>query len=124
MRLARQPGIDHHAHAGQGDAGFGDVGGQHHAPAAIVRGLQHAGLRFHRQVAVQGEHVDAGGCRHVCKRAFGLPDLADAGQEDQHVAGMCRQRVLECASQLRRQRLVAPRRKMGDIDRESCARCC
>ena len=62
-RFAREAGIDHHAHAGQGDAGLGDIGGEHDAAAAIGGGLQHARLLLDRQVAVEGEDLDGAACR-------------------------------------------------------------
>src|SRR3546814_4445916 len=58
-RLARQAAVDHHAHAGQGDAGFGDVGGEDDAAAALGVGLQDQGLLVDRQVTVQRQDGDA-----------------------------------------------------------------
>src|SRR5690606_17071615 len=56
-RLARQAAVDHHAHAGQGDAGFGDVGGEDDAAPAVGGRLQHAGLLVDGEVAVELEDV-------------------------------------------------------------------
>ena len=55
-RLARQPAVDHHAHAGQRHRRLGHVGRQYHAAATLGIGLQGFGLFFHRQFAVQGQH--------------------------------------------------------------------
>src|SRR3546814_19041994 len=60
-RLAGQAAVDHHAHAGEGDAGFGDVGGGDDAAAALGGGLQEQGLRVARQETVKrqaGERAD------------------------------------------------------------------
>ena len=35
-RFARESAVDHHAHAGQGHAGFGDIGGEHDAAMAVA----------------------------------------------------------------------------------------
>ena len=57
-RLACEPAVDHHAHARQGDRRFRDIGRQHHAATAIGGGLQHAGLLFDGELAVEGEDFD------------------------------------------------------------------
>ena len=89
-RLAREARVDHHAHAGQGHAGLGDVGRQHHAAAAVGIGLQHARLLLDRQLAVQGQHVDAAHLVAGRQRRLDARDLALAGQEHQHVARVLR----------------------------------
>ncbi|MNV10932.1 hypothetical protein D3C71_1014760 [compost metagenome] len=115
-RLARQPGIDHHAHAGQGHRGFGHVGGQHHPALAIRIRLQHPRLLLHRQFAMQRQHLHAG--RHgLRQRGLGARDLALAGQEHQHVAGMVGQGLLHRAPCLRFQRFLAPCREVADRHR-------
>ena len=93
-RLARQAAVDHHAHAGQGDRGFGDIGRQHHPATAIGRWLQHPRLLLHRQFAVQGQHLGIGRQRGRFQRRLHPRDLALAGQEHQHIARMPGQRLL------------------------------
>ena len=124
-RLARQAAVDHHAHAGQGHAGFGDVGRQHDAAAAVGIGLQHARLLLDRQLAVQRQHVDVGASTSpAASAASHARDLALAGQEHQHVAGMLRQRLLDRAPRLRLELLVAPRGEVRDRHRIAAARRC
>ncbi|MNZ75235.1 hypothetical protein D3C78_937090 [compost metagenome] len=48
-----QPGIDHHAHAIDGQAGFGDVGGQHHFALARRCRIDGCPLRGEVQFTVQ-----------------------------------------------------------------------
>ena len=57
-RLTRETTVDDHAHAGQGDAGLGDIGRQHHAPLPVGMRREHAGLLLDGQFAVQLQDVD------------------------------------------------------------------
>ena len=93
-RLARQAAVDHHAHAGQGDRGFGDIGRQHDPATPIGRGLQHPRLLLHRQFAVQGQHLGIVRKYGRFQRRLHPRDLALAGQEHQHIARMPGQRLL------------------------------
>lgn len=118
MRLACQPAVDDHAHAGQGHRGLGHVGRQHHAAAAGRVGLQHLALRFDCQLAMQRQHLHRR-VQHVLQRAVHACDLALAGQEHQHIARMGGQGVFHRASGLRFQRFVAARGKVRDLHRET-----
>ncbi len=127
-RLAREPGVDHHAHAGERHAGFGDVGGEHDAAAAVRIRLQHAALLFDGELAVQGEHVDAreraGGVAAAGsgpQQRFHARDLALPGQEHQHVARMLCQHLLHRASRLVFQRFVAACGKVRDRHGEAAS---
>ncbi len=118
VRLARQPAVDHHAHAGQGDRRFGHIGGQHNASAALRVGLQYLALRLHRQLAVQRQHLHRR-VQHILQCAVHARDFAVCGQKHQHVAGMCGQGVLHRAPRLRLQRFVAARGEMRNLHRET-----
>ncbi|MNN19072.1 hypothetical protein D3C81_1323010 [compost metagenome] len=52
-RHPRQPGIDHHAHAVDGQTGLGDVGGQHHFALARRCRIDRGPLRGEVQFTVQ-----------------------------------------------------------------------
>ena len=86
-RLTRQATVDDHAHAGQGDTGFGHVGGQHHAAAALRIGLQGFGLFLDGKFAVQRQHDDIP-CRNLLQHGFHTHDLPLPRQEHQHVTRM------------------------------------
>ncbi len=84
---ARGAGVDHVADAGDGERGFGDVGGQDdaaavHAPAG--GGLEDAVLFGGGQPGVQREDVEV---FPAFEGVGGVADLALAGQEDEDVAG-------------------------------------
>ena len=86
-----QTGIDHHAHAGDGERRLGDVGAQHHTTSAGGRRGERQILVGQRQCTGQRVHVDRG--RHpVAQQTLNPADLADAGQEHQHVALFVAQR--------------------------------
>ena len=96
-RFAREAAVDHHAHAGQRDAGFGHVRRQHHAALAVRVGVQRGGLRLHRQLAVQRQQAHVGGDDRL-QHAHRLGDLALARYEHQQVAGMLGQRMFHAAA--------------------------
>ncbi len=81
-------------------------------------GLQYLALRLHRQLAMQRQHLHRR-IQYILQCAMHPRDLALAGQKHQHIAGMCRQRVLHRAARLRLQRFVAARRKVRDLHRET-----
>ncbi|MNJ50752.1 hypothetical protein D3C77_460390 [compost metagenome] len=53
-RHPRQPGINHHPHAVDGQAGFGDVGGQHHLALTYGWSIDGCTLGVEVQLTVQG----------------------------------------------------------------------
>ncbi len=97
-RFARQPRIDHHAHAGQRDRGLGHIGRQHDAASALAGGLQNRVLRFDGKFAVQHEQfgIQPGGFQ----RTQGFADFALARQEDQDIARMRGERGFDRAAQM------------------------
>ncbi len=83
-----QTGVDHHPHAIDGQAGFSDVGGQHHFALAEWRGVDGGALGGEVQFAVQWTE------QHIATLAQGLgqllmdpADLGLPGQEHQDAAG-------------------------------------
>ncbi len=80
----RQAGVDHVADARHGERGFGDVGRQHHAPAA--GGREHSRLLLRRLAREQRQDLGARQVVRLAQRLGRLADLAFAGQEHQHVA--------------------------------------
>ena len=113
-RLARQPAVDHHAHARQRHRGLGDIGRQHDAPAAVRIRRQRQRLLLQRQLAMQRQqaHIAGGHRGQRGQRAQGIADFALAGQEHQQVAGLLRQCMLDATTQLRQQAFVASRREV------------
>ena len=79
--------IDHDAHAGHGQRGFGDRGGQHDSPS--LGRTQGAVLLGQREIAVQWQHQRA----TAIQRGFGAADFAHAGQEGQDIALVLGQRL-------------------------------
>ena len=53
-RQPRQPGVDHYTHAVDGQAGLGNIGGQHHLALALGRRLDGSPLGRQIQFAMQG----------------------------------------------------------------------
>jgi hypothetical protein len=72
--------IDHDPHAGDGQRGFGDGGGQHDAPP--FRGTQRQILSDRRQIAMQRQHESA----HTFERRLRPADFSHARQEGEHIA--------------------------------------
>jgi len=85
-----QARIHHHANAGDGEAGLGQVRGQHQASSAVTGPAQDPVLLRHGQGAMQGQDLDAlvAQAREPFPDAF---DLRGAGQEDEQVALMAGQ---------------------------------
>ena len=93
-RYPRQPGIHHHAHAVDGQAGLGNIGGQHHLAPAGRRRLDGRALRGEVQLAMQRteQHIRAPG--QTALQLLGHPaDLCLAGKKDQQAAGLVAQRL-------------------------------
>ena len=81
-----QPGIDYHAHAFDGQAGFGDVGSQHHLALARRRGSQRGVLLFQGQIAVQRQNPRGRRQRAFFQQALRAVDFSLPWQEHQHIA--------------------------------------
>ena len=78
-----QTGVDHHRHSVDGQAGFGDIGGQH--DLAPRSGQNRPLLVGKREVAIEGTDIDAH--RQIGKRFDAAADIARAGKENQQIAG-------------------------------------
>jgi len=87
-RYPRQPGVDHHPHAVDGQAGLGDVGGQHHFALTRRRRINRRPLRGEVELTVQWAEQDL---RVIAQRIGQLlmhaTDLGLPRQEHQHTAG-------------------------------------
>src|SRR5258706_377197 len=88
---ARETRVHHVADPGHGERGLRDVGREHDAPAAVR--LEYALLLLGREPREQGQDL---GVRRVVlsQRLRGLPDLALARQEHEHVALTLARQVL------------------------------
>ena len=83
---SRQPGIDHHPHALDGETGLRDAGGEHHlAPARRRRGDSRILLPSGKG-AVERANIDRGRSHRLGQPFGGAPDLGLTGQEHQHIA--------------------------------------
>ena len=116
-RLACQAGIDHHAHAGQGDRGFGDIGREHDAALFQRVRREHRRLLFERKFAVQRQQHSVPHRRYIAQGALRLSDLALAREEHEDVAFVLRECRFDRAAELRYRRLGAARREMREGDR-------
>lgn len=80
--FAGEAGVDDDAYAGDGEAGFGDGGGEHDAAPGAVAAAEHGVLDGGGCLAVELEDVGAG----VAEHPGDAGDLAGAGEEAQDVA--------------------------------------
>ena len=84
-RAPRESCVDDHGHAGDGHAGLGDVGRQHHAPHASHALVERRILLLSTQIAVQRQQLQAQ-TGQVSELRLHAPDLARARQEHQQIA--------------------------------------
>ena len=90
-RATRESRVDDHAHARDGETGFGDVGREHHFARTGGRGGERGILLLAREISEQRHDLNACGQLRGGKRGVHAPDLARAGQERQHVAALLAQ---------------------------------
>ena len=83
-RTPHQSGVDHHAHAGNGEARLGDVGREHQLAHAAGSRRERRILRLGAELAVEGHHGRAFGACALEKRLH-TADLTRAGQEHEHI---------------------------------------
>ncbi len=93
-RHTRQPGVDHHPHALDGQAGLGDVGGQYHLAHTCRRRLDSRALVCQIQLAVQRAEQDiAAPFQRFGQRLVDPADLGLTRQEHQQAARLFVQRL-------------------------------
>ncbi|VVN31012.1 hypothetical protein PS623_04776 [Pseudomonas fluorescens] len=93
-RHPRQAGVDHHPHAIDGQAGFGNVGRQHHLALAAGRRLDGSTLGVQVKLAVQRAEDDVGALADGFLQALmDSADLGLAGQKHQQAAALIGQRL-------------------------------
>ncbi len=90
--LTCQSGVHHHADALDRERGLGDVGCEHDATAPGRRGCQRLVLLFECQRTREWEDVDVRRCR-TGEQPLRPVDLADAGQEHEHVTVLLAERT-------------------------------
>ena len=94
-RHPRQAGIHHHAHAVDGQAGLGDIGGQHHLARTRRRRLDGGALGGQIELAMQRAEQNVVAPRQRLAQLLGdAADLGLPGQEHQQAAGLVGQRLL------------------------------
>ncbi|AFC31785.1 hypothetical protein PM3016_5057 [Paenibacillus mucilaginosus 3016] len=111
---AHQPAVDHDADALDREARLGDRRGEHDLACARRAGRQRRILRLLRQHPVERRHLDAGAETALRKQPGRPADLPGAGQEDEQIAFLLRERLYDHAG---RRRLDAPVRRTGQIAR-------
>lgn len=122
-RHPRQPGIDHHAHAVDGQAGLGDVGRQHHFALARRSRFDGRALRRQVQLTVQRTEQDLRALAHGIGQLLMHPaDLGLPRQEHQDAAAFIVQRFNNGLHQPRLDELARLERPPpAHIDREHAA---
>ena len=94
-RAAYEARIDDHAHARDGEAGLGNVGGEHDL-ALPGRGRRERGvLGLAGELAKERPHLHRRGGLLARKRGLHAPYLARPGQKHQHIAGLLAQRAAD-----------------------------
>ena len=91
FRQARQAAVDDDTHPVDGDGGLGDGRCQHHLAAAGGRRADRGVLRFRVELSIERDEVRIGGQPPLQALGSAL-DLALAGQEGEHGAGLVAQR--------------------------------
>ncbi len=100
-QAAGEPAVDDRRHPLDGHRGLGDVRRQHHLPAA--ERAQGGVLPLGREVAVERHDGEAAALGERGEGGRGALDLADAGKEDQDVAGVS-ERLLDGVAHRRGER--------------------
>ncbi len=92
LRGALQRAVHHQSDAFDGEAGFGDIGGEHHFAAAGWRGQDCAALRRQRQRAIERRQINV--VRHArLQLALHSLNLRHAGQKQQQRAALFAQQL-------------------------------
>ncbi|GBH13045.1 Nicotinic acid phosphoribosyltransferase [Pseudomonas syringae pv. actinidiae] len=93
-RHSRQPGINHHTHAVDGQAGFRDIGRQHHLARALGRRFDGCTLRTEVQFAMQRAQQNVGALAQSFRQLLVDPtNLGLPRKKDQQAAGLAAQRI-------------------------------
>ncbi len=116
-RHTRLAAVHHRGDAGQGQAGLGQVGGQHHTACARRGGRQRGVLLGQAELAMQRQQLQRLRVLDSLQRALRLRDLAAPCQEHQYVARRLRQRLLHGTAYLQRDRRAGRRRQVRDAHR-------
>ncbi|MNE52007.1 hypothetical protein D3C80_1466630 [compost metagenome] len=91
-RHSRQACVHHHAHAVDGQAGFRDVGGQHHLAHTAGRGVDGRALRVQVEFAMQRAQQDTRAVSQCFLKVLMHPaNLRLARQKHQYAAWLLRQ---------------------------------
>ena len=122
---ALEAGIDHDAHAVDGEAGLGDVGRDDHLAAAVRVGSQRRVLRLGCQVAVQRQQRVTPGRQLRLEHRDHATDLAGAREEREQVARVRLERLPDAAGHQawqRHRRRTGRRRRVQGLDRMGASR--
>ncbi len=112
---AGKPAVDHHAHPFDGQARFGDVGGQDDLP--LPAGQDRLFLFGKREIAIQGVNGDPGS-GFLQKQFMAGTDLSRTGEECQDVAARLGQRRAHCGGHPFRQAAVTGILQIADLHGE------
>ena len=105
-RHAHQAGVDHDAHALDGEARLRDRGREHHLAPAGRRRRDREVLLGGREISIERRHIDVGA--EIGKPLLNTADLADARQENERAAVLsgdrpphrARRRILDAADRV------------------------
>ena len=86
LRASLPAAVHHGMNAFDGDAGFGNGGGQDDAPPSLGVRLHRGGLGGEAQVAIQGMDGDFPRHQSGAQHGLGIPDLRPAGEKGQDIA--------------------------------------
>ena len=118
-RHAREPAVDHDAHALDGERGLGDRGRQHHLAPARRRRRNRAILGLRVERAVQRHDVDRGIVDALLQQRLGAADFRRARQEHQHRAGIGAQRARHRVGHLPLDRRARVAAEIARLDRQT-----
>jgi len=120
-RHPREPAIDHHPHAFDGQRGLRDRGREHDLAPAGRRRRDRPVLHVGVERTVKRHDVDGAIADALAQERLGAADLGGAGKKDQERSGLRPQRAHDGVGDLRldREARVAP--KIAGLDREGAA---
>ena len=120
-RHPRQPAVDHHPHALDGERGFGDRGRQHDLAPARRRRRDGAVLRRRVERAVKRHDVDRRIGDALAQLGLGAADLGRARQERQHRSGLGADRLHDGVDHLPLDRRARIASEITGLDRKGAA---
>ncbi len=120
-RHPREPAIDHHPHAFDGQRGLCDRGREHDLAPPGRRRRDRPVLHVGVERAVKRHDVDRGITDALAQERLAAADLGGAGKKDQERSGIGPQRASDGAGDLRFDRGARVAAEIAGLDREGAA---